>query len=81
MGKKPCKGFGIKDGSSLHTSVASSRLVSESPPEEINLLAMDGMTEEEEEDDEGGEALAAMAIAEVNSSVDAPNEDEYYSCR
>ena len=56
VGKKPCKGFGIKDGSSLHTSVASSRLVSESPPEEINSLAMDGMTEEEEEEeDEGGE--------------------------
>ena len=32
---------------------------------------MDGMTEDEE-DDEGSEAPA-----EVNSSVDAPNEDEY----
>eukprot|EP01048_Picozoa_sp_COSAG05_P013822 COSAG05_NODE_1508_length_4689_cov_7.953595_2_plen_115_part_00 len=34
------------------TSAASSRSVSESPSEEINSLAMDGMTEEEEEEEE-----------------------------
>ena len=36
---------------------------------------MDGMTEEEE--NERGEAAAALVTAEVESNVEAPNEDEY----
>ena len=53
MGTKPCKGFGITDGSSLQTSTsdASSRSTFNSPSGEINSLAMDGMSEEEEEDE------------------------------
>ena len=55
MGTKPCKGFGIKDGSSLQTSTsdASSRSTFNSPSGEINSLAMDGMS---------ASALLAMPI-------------------
>ena len=55
--------------------------------DDFNSLAMgdnfDEEEQEEKEEDEGGEAPDAAATgvaatAEVNSSVDAPNEDEFF---